>query len=216
MKAHILALLVLSPLCIEAQRDPAQLEFQPDFLGWNVANGIDSGPAQVEWRPLTTELSVEFVGMTNSPTPQTKPIRVVLTKDATGLCTLFFVRNISTKQFIWFETASVEQKTETGWKQFVPSGDSWTGVGGRLWPPGYGCLVAVAWLRLAGHRVLRRTQYGVFKCPMDEIQPLSALSKVKTRQSGSFIRVKKSRMDYFKLRGESMTTFSRSHPLHFP
>ena len=95
--------------------------------------------------PPTTKLSVEFVGMTNSPMPQTTPIRVVVTKDATGLCALFFVTNISTKQFIWFETASVEQKTETGWKPFVPIGGSWTGIEGRVWSPGSGCLVAVAW-----------------------------------------------------------------------
>ena len=95
--------------------------------------------------PPTPKLSVEFVGMTNSPTPQTRLIRVAATKDATGLCALFSVKNISTTQSIWFETASVEQKTETGWKPFVPSGGSWTGIEGRVWSPGSGRLVAVAW-----------------------------------------------------------------------
>jgi hypothetical protein len=83
--------------------------------------------------------------MTNNPTPQMTPIRVAVTQDATGLCALFLVTNISAKQYIWFKTASVEQKTEAGWKPFVPKGGPWTGVEGQLWSPGYGCLIAVGW-----------------------------------------------------------------------
>jgi hypothetical protein len=94
--------------------------------------------------PPTTKLSVEFVGMTNNPTPQRKPIRLAVNGDAKGLCALFFVTNNSTTQAIWFDTVSIEQKTAAGWKPFVPSG-SWTEVGTIQWEPRYGCLLAVAW-----------------------------------------------------------------------
>lgn len=93
----------------------------------------------------TTKLSVVFVGMTNNPTRQMTPTRVEVTQGSTGLCALFWVTNIAAKEFIWFKTASVEQKTEAGWKPFVPSGGSWSGVEGSLWGPRYGCLIAVGW-----------------------------------------------------------------------
>ena len=93
--------------------------------------------------PPTTKLSVEFVGMTNNPTPQRKPLRLV-NGDAKGLCALFIVTNNSTTQAIWFDTASIEQKIAAGWKPFVPSG-SWREVGGLQWLPRSGCLLAVAW-----------------------------------------------------------------------
>ena len=105
------------------------------FLLWS---GIYVG------RP-TARLSVVFVGMTNSPTRQMTPTRVVVTQGATGLCALFRVTNISAKDSIWFKTALVEQKTAAGWKPFVPSGASWSGLDGGLWSPGYGCLIAVGW-----------------------------------------------------------------------
>ena len=94
--------------------------------------------------PPTTKLSVEFVGMTNNPTPQRKPILLAVTTGATGLCALFSVTNNSTTQAIWFDTVSIEQRTAAGWKPFVPSG-RWTEVGGLQWLPSHGCLLAVAW-----------------------------------------------------------------------
>jgi hypothetical protein len=93
----------------------------------------------------TPKPSVMFVGMTNNPTRQMTPTRVEVTEGATGLCALFRVTNIATKEHIWFRTALVEQKTEAGWKPFVPSGASWCGVGGSQWSPGYSCLIAVGW-----------------------------------------------------------------------
>jgi hypothetical protein len=73
------------------------------------------------------------------------PTRIELCQGATGLCAMFRVANITSNQFIWFKTASVEQKTETGWRPFVPSKGSWSGIEGLLWRPGYACLVAVGW-----------------------------------------------------------------------
>jgi hypothetical protein len=93
----------------------------------------------------TAMLSVVFVGMTNNPTRQMTPTRIEVAQGATGDCALFWVTNVAAKQFIWFKTASIEQKTDAGWKPFVPSGGSWSGVEGSLWSPGYGCLMAVGW-----------------------------------------------------------------------
>ena len=92
----------------------------------------------------TTKLSVEFVGMTNNPTSQRKPILLAVNTGATGLCALFSVTNNSTTQAIWFDTVSIEQRTAAGWKPFVPSG-SWTEVVALQWLPRHGCLLAVAW-----------------------------------------------------------------------
>jgi hypothetical protein len=92
-----------------------------------------------------TKLSVVFVGMTNSPMRQMTPTRLEVCQGATGLCAKFWVTNIATKQFIWFKTVSIEQKTDAGWQSFVPSGGPWSGVEGSLWQPGYGCLYAVGW-----------------------------------------------------------------------
>jgi hypothetical protein len=92
-----------------------------------------------------TKLSVVFVGMTNSPTRQMTPTRLEVGSSATGPCAMFWVTNIATKQFIWFKTVSIEQKTDAGWQTFVPSGGSWYGVEGFRWDPGYGCLFAVGW-----------------------------------------------------------------------
>ena len=105
------------------------------YLFWS---GVHAGPQ-------TAKLSVLFIGMTNNPTAVMTPTRVEVCQGATGLCAMFWVTNIAAKQFIWFATASVEQKTETGWQPFVPSGGSWSGVEGSLWQPGYGCLYAVGW-----------------------------------------------------------------------
>ena len=92
-----------------------------------------------------TKLSVVFVGLTNSPMSQMTPTRVEVCQGATGLCAIFWVTNISTKQFMWFKTVSIEQKTDAGWHSFVPSGGPWSGIEGSLWQPGYGCLYAVGW-----------------------------------------------------------------------
>ena len=91
------------------------------------------------------QLSVVFVGMTNSPVPQMRPTRIEVCQGATGLCAMFWVSNSCATESIWFETDSVEQKTETGWQHVVPSGLSWSGVEGSVWFPGYGCLYAVGW-----------------------------------------------------------------------
>jgi hypothetical protein len=95
--------------------------------------------------PWTPKLSVMFVGMTNNPMRQMTPTRVEVTQGATGFCALFWVTNITAKQFVWFKTASIEQRTEAGWEPLVPSGGSWSGVEGSLWSPRYGCLIAVGW-----------------------------------------------------------------------
>jgi hypothetical protein len=100
-------------------------------------NAHVSGPAK--------KLSVVFVGMTNNPARQMTPTRIELSQGATGLCAMFWVSNAPANHFIWFKTDSVEQKTETGWQRFVPSGGDWSGVEGSRWQPGYGCFFAVGW-----------------------------------------------------------------------
>ena len=93
----------------------------------------------------TAKLAVAFAGITNNPTRQMTPTRVEVCQGATGLCALFWVTNVSADHYIWFKTASIEQKTRTGWQPFVPSSGSWNGIEGRLWMPGYGCFIAAGW-----------------------------------------------------------------------
>lgn len=95
--------------------------------------------------PAATSLSIGFVGMTNGPARQMKPTRIVVCEGATGLCAMFSVRVVSSNRWIWFKTASIEQKTPTGWQTFLPNGTPWSGVEGGLWSPGSGCLYAVGW-----------------------------------------------------------------------
>src|SRR5260370_40422704 len=95
--------------------------------------------------PAATSLSVGFVGMTNGPARQMTPTRIEVRQGATGLCAMFSVRDVSSNRWIWFKTASVEQKTPTGWQTFLPNGTSWSGVEGGYRSPGYGCLYAVGW-----------------------------------------------------------------------
>lgn len=91
-----------------------------------------------------TSLSVVFIGMTNNPARQMTPSRIAVCQGATNLCAMFRVSNSSSNRWIWFKTVAIEQKTHAGWQTFSPSG-SWSGVEGRLWSPGYGCLFAVGW-----------------------------------------------------------------------
>jgi len=95
--------------------------------------------------PVATILSVGFVGLTNGPARQMKPTRIEVCQGATGLCAMFSVRDVSSNHWIWFKTASIEQKTSAGWQRFLPNGTSWSGVEGGYWSPGYGCLFAVGW-----------------------------------------------------------------------
>jgi hypothetical protein len=95
--------------------------------------------------PAATSLSVGFVGLTNGPARQMKPTRIEVCQGATGLCAMFSVRDVSSNRWIWFKTASIEQKTPTGWQTFLPNRASWSGINGGYWSPGYGCLYAVGW-----------------------------------------------------------------------
>jgi len=95
--------------------------------------------------PAATSLAVGFAGMTNGPARQMTPTRIEVCQGATGLCAMFSVRDVSSNRWIWFKTASIEQKTPTGWQTFSPNGTSWSGVNGGYWSPGYGCLFAVGW-----------------------------------------------------------------------
>lgn len=90
-------------------------------------------------------LSVAFVGVTNNPAPLMSPSRISLAQGATGLCAMFEVANIGKHGWIWFDTTSVEQKTDTGWKRVETAGTPWSGVEGGRWTPGYDCLIAVGW-----------------------------------------------------------------------
>lgn len=73
------------------------------------------------------------------------PTRIELCQGAAGLCAMFWVGNFPSNQFTRFNTVSVEQKTETGWQTFSPSGNAWSGVAGNLWRSGYDCFYAVGW-----------------------------------------------------------------------
>jgi hypothetical protein len=112
--------------------------------------------------PGPASLSVGFVGLTNGPARQMTPTRIELCQGATGLCAMFLVQDVSSNRWLWFKTASIEQKTPTGWQTFLPNGTPWSGVEGGLWSPGYGCLYAVGWppgLRTNGTWRLR-VSYG--------------------------------------------------------
>ena len=91
-------------------------------------------------------LSVVFIGTTNSPILKMGSIPVEVCSGATGLCALFRVTNTASKQsVVWFKTASVEEKTMTGWQPFVPRSVVWSGVEGSGWPAGYVYVYAVGW-----------------------------------------------------------------------
>jgi hypothetical protein len=94
--------------------------------------------------PTTPDLSVIFVGLTNGPVRQMTPTSIEVASSATGLCALFWVTNVGTRADLRFRTTSIEQRTRQGWERFVVS-KAWSGVGGSLWTPGYGCLFAIAW-----------------------------------------------------------------------
>lgn len=105
------------------------------FFVWNVV------PTQ-----KGAKLSVTFAGFTNNPVRGVTPTgRIEVCAGATGTCALFFVRNVTTNQYLWFNTASVEREGEQGWERFEPIGGVWSGVEGSLWGPSYGCLYAVGW-----------------------------------------------------------------------
>ncbi|HEU0011600.1 MAG TPA: hypothetical protein VFT34_17420 [Verrucomicrobiae bacterium] len=97
------------------------------------------------------KLAVAFVCLTNSPPRQMVPTRIALSeRGATGLCAMFVVTNVGGTKFwkdaaVWFETASVEQKTAAGWQPVPQDSQYWSGIEGRVWTPGYGCLYAVGW-----------------------------------------------------------------------
>jgi hypothetical protein len=91
------------------------------------------------------KLAVIFVGMTNNPIRTMGPPRVEVCQGATGLCALFLVTNTTRNECLWFNTAFAEQNAGGEWKQVLPGTNAWSGVGGGLWTPGYGCFMAVGW-----------------------------------------------------------------------
>jgi hypothetical protein len=91
------------------------------------------------------KLSALFIGMTNNVTRTMGPPRVEVCGGASGTFALFLVTNTTRHDFLWFKTAAVEKKTPAGWQPFIPTSVPWSGPQGRLWSPGYGCLLAVGW-----------------------------------------------------------------------
>jgi hypothetical protein len=96
-----------------------------------------------------SKLAVSFVTLANNPTAA-RPAVVLSPHGATGLCAMFSVTNIAGTNvakdpWIWFDTTAVELKTETGWQQIMPDANAWSGIAGKRWNPGYGCLFAVGW-----------------------------------------------------------------------
>lgn len=92
-------------------------------------------------------LSVTLAGFTNNPVRGVTPAgrRIEVCYGAAGTCALFEVRNVTSNQFLWFKTASLERKTEKGWERVDSIEGVWSGVEGNLWSPGYACLYAVGW-----------------------------------------------------------------------
>jgi hypothetical protein len=107
--------------------------------------GVYAAWSSLRPSPQLQELSVLFVGMTNNVTRAMGPPRIEVCGGASGTCALFLVTNTTSRHFLWFNTASVERKTETGWEHFTPADVSWSGPQGSLWSPGYGCFLAVGW-----------------------------------------------------------------------
>lgn len=91
------------------------------------------------------KLAVLFTGMTNNVTRTMGPPRIEVCGGSSGDCALFLVTNVSRGQYLWFKTAWVERKAETGWERFTPTNQSWSGPEGSLWAPAYGCFFAVGW-----------------------------------------------------------------------
>jgi hypothetical protein len=91
------------------------------------------------------KLAVLFTGMTSNVTRTMGPPRVEVCGSGSGACALFLVTNLTSGQYLWFKTAWVERKAETGWERFTPTNRSWFGPEGKLWGPGYGCFIAVGW-----------------------------------------------------------------------
>ena len=65
--------------------------------------------------PSKSNLSVVFVGFTNNPQHTMQPVRVEVIQGATGFCALFRVTNVSTNNYIRFDTSSVEANDGRGW-----------------------------------------------------------------------------------------------------
>jgi len=114
--------------------------------------------------PSKSNLSVVFVGFTNNPQHTMQPVRVEVIQGATGFCALFRVTNVSTNNYIRFDTSSVEANDGRGWAHFAPI-SSWAGVEGSVWSPGYSCLYAVAWPPGLPMNVAWRLQLSVAREP---------------------------------------------------
>ena len=94
--------------------------------------------------PVTPELTVQFVGLTNDPVNSMSPVRVCVAQGTTGLCVLFRVMNPAANVSAQFDTTGIEVNQGHGW-ELVPVPGRWYGVAGGAWTPGYGCLCAVGW-----------------------------------------------------------------------
>ena len=104
-------------------------------LGWQLASPSRAVPP----------LSVSFTGWSNNPVRVPPPAgRVELGLGATGRCALFWVTNTGPNgSRLWFDSNQVEQKVAGEWRPFIPTNNSWSGVGGSLWMGQYGCTIAV-------------------------------------------------------------------------
>lgn len=114
--------------------------------------------------PAKSDLSVEFMGMTNNPEHTMTPVRVEVIPGTPGRHALFRVKNNNPDKLIRFDTSCVETNDGQGWKKFVPAGD-WAGVGGSEWFPGYSCFYAIAWPPGLPTNVVWRMQMSVAREP---------------------------------------------------
>lgn len=94
--------------------------------------------------PSRSDLTVEFVCLTNDPVAAMEPVRVEVVNGTTGLHALFRVKNVNPDKSINFRTLGIEQETAQGWVPYAPT-NSWHGVGGDGWDPNYCCLYAIQW-----------------------------------------------------------------------
>jgi hypothetical protein len=105
--------------------------------------------------PAATSLSVGFVGLTNGPARQVKPTRIEVCQGATGLCAMFSARAVSSNRWIWFKTASIEQKP-----RLVGRHSCRTALRGPVLMVVTGRPDMVVFMQWAGHLAFRQTRRG--------------------------------------------------------
>jgi hypothetical protein len=91
-------------------------------------------------------LEMKFLGVDPEPMAHVRGFTIRTRGDLSSVHAMFAVTNRSENITLWFDTAWIEQWTNSGWRRMELQKSDWAGLDGeRPWPPGYGCYYAVPW-----------------------------------------------------------------------